>query len=111
MEESNPVKVPREMPKSVSPSEGNRLSKTGKLFETKAPAGSVITWRYRAGAGGAPNRVAMSDIKPLEKNIYSKFCQCSDAIVDATTFDCTICNEHFDAMENKKLVSYRMIGV
>lgn len=107
---SNLVASKQKEDKPLTWSEAKKYG-NGNLFKNNSPKGCVETWRNRRNVGGAPNRVAMSDIKPLEKISYGKFCQCSEAIVDATTFTCTVCNEHFDAMENKFLTSYRMTGV
>jgi len=107
---SNNISSKPKVDKPLTWSEAKKYG-NGNLFKNNSPSGSIETWRNRRNVGGAPNRVAMSEVKPLEKNVYSKFCQCSEAIVDAATFSCTICKEHFDAMENKKLESYRVTGV
>jgi len=83
----------------------------GNLFKNHEKKGSIDSWRNKRGTGGVPGFFAMSEIKPFEPQFHDKYCQCKDAIMDATTHCCTVCNEYFDAMENKCLQSYRMIGV
>lgn len=84
----------------------------GTLFKNHAIKGSVESWRHKRGVGGSPNaRVAMVEVIPFEKVKKEKYCQCKDAVVNSLTYLCDKCGGYFDVAENKKLKSYRIIGI
>jgi hypothetical protein len=96
---------------SVSATKANSLAKNGRLFTNNEIKGSINSWRFRAGSGHVPGFFAMSEARVVEPQHHDKYCQCKEAIMDAVTHCCTVCNEYFDALENKSLESYRVTGV